>query len=367
MHFSGTGKTYIGLRIIEALLANTSQWPILIVCYTNHALDQFLEGVLQFCNDDELIRIGGKSQCEALQNMNMASIRSKMKSKREVPAYVHLGRSENNSELKRIQKQISDLENEIAHLHSAVLGDQLKEVILTCNPLHYHQLEQLACGGNFNEGILCWLEHGIRMESDKYAPAVYGIRSHNNNFYHATQGAIREPEYEEEEIRKMERERLIDMSSDEEEDKKVGNSFKRTNRITQPTNGPMACGYNNNNSLRPFPTERNSIMSCFKREMRRSETMSQEQAAAVGDINALLPQFRWNLYRLWINLYTQEVDTRIKGLREAYKDERIKFNVLRNLEDIEIVKKAKIIGMTTTGAAKYRHIIDGVKPKIISK
>lgn len=23
--------------------------PILIVCYTNHALDQFLEGILQFC------------------------------------------------------------------------------------------------------------------------------------------------------------------------------------------------------------------------------------------------------------------------------------------------------------------------------
>jgi len=26
--------------------------PILVVCYTNHALDQFLEGILQFCDSD---------------------------------------------------------------------------------------------------------------------------------------------------------------------------------------------------------------------------------------------------------------------------------------------------------------------------
>lgn len=41
----GTGKTYVGLRIVETLLHNQiSEKPILVVCYTNHALDQFLEG-----------------------------------------------------------------------------------------------------------------------------------------------------------------------------------------------------------------------------------------------------------------------------------------------------------------------------------
>ncbi len=48
----GTGKTYIGLKIVEALLENKEIWissgtraPILIMCFTNHALDQFLEGI----------------------------------------------------------------------------------------------------------------------------------------------------------------------------------------------------------------------------------------------------------------------------------------------------------------------------------
>lgn len=43
------GKTYVGLKIAQALLNNHNLWredkaPMLVVCYTNHALDQFLEG-----------------------------------------------------------------------------------------------------------------------------------------------------------------------------------------------------------------------------------------------------------------------------------------------------------------------------------
>ena len=49
----GTGKTYMGLKIAQALHENRKLWvdkedevtPILMVAYTNHALDQFLEGL----------------------------------------------------------------------------------------------------------------------------------------------------------------------------------------------------------------------------------------------------------------------------------------------------------------------------------
>lgn len=49
----GTGKTYVGLKIAQVLLQTSSLWEeeeertsILMVSYTNHALDQFLEGLL---------------------------------------------------------------------------------------------------------------------------------------------------------------------------------------------------------------------------------------------------------------------------------------------------------------------------------
>lgn len=66
--------------------------PILVICYTNHALDQFLEGIIPFC--DSLVRIGGKSQNESLQAFNLSTIKSKMKTDRNVPNYIHQNRSE---------------------------------------------------------------------------------------------------------------------------------------------------------------------------------------------------------------------------------------------------------------------------------
>lgn len=69
----GTGKSYTGEKIIKVLLANKNKCtlgPILCVCYTNHALDQLLEHLL----DDgigNIIRIGSRSKSERLQALNL--------------------------------------------------------------------------------------------------------------------------------------------------------------------------------------------------------------------------------------------------------------------------------------------------------
>ncbi|XP_034235841.1 NFX1-type zinc finger-containing protein 1-like [Thrips palmi] len=60
----GTGKTFIGLKIAAALLQNQQLWrpsedprPMLVVCYTNHALDQFLKGLKTY--EKSIVRVGG--------------------------------------------------------------------------------------------------------------------------------------------------------------------------------------------------------------------------------------------------------------------------------------------------------------------
>lgn len=103
------------------------------------------------------------------------------------------------------------------------------------------------------------------------------------------------------------------------------------------------------------------------KEIKRPQTMSEEQAKAVADINELLLDDRWDLYRLWLKLYAQEHEDRIKEKREEYRIENRRFDEMQKQQDIEIVEKAKVIGMTTTGAAKYRHIIDRTKPTITSE
>jgi AAA domain len=58
---SGTGKSFIGALIAKALHLFTSK-TILVVCYTNHALDDILEGLLDVgIPPDSMLRLGGKS------------------------------------------------------------------------------------------------------------------------------------------------------------------------------------------------------------------------------------------------------------------------------------------------------------------
>ena len=78
----GTGKTYLGLKVVKVLLENREVWtdpevgsrPILVVCYTNHALDQFLEGILSFCPDG-IVRVGSRCQTPEVEVFNLKNIR----------------------------------------------------------------------------------------------------------------------------------------------------------------------------------------------------------------------------------------------------------------------------------------------------
>lgn len=66
----GTGKTYIGLKIAETIISNKkNKPPLLVLCYTNHALDQFLEKLLT--KTQNIIRVGGQSSNKELDGFNL--------------------------------------------------------------------------------------------------------------------------------------------------------------------------------------------------------------------------------------------------------------------------------------------------------
>lgn len=135
------GKTYVGLKIAQALLNNQDLWkedntPMLVVCYTNHALDQFLEGkqdelpstirararythhlksimfktqipipafrmggdmnftylciegIHRFLRRD-IVRVGGRSNSEILKQFNLRQLSSSFAFKRFLPNHLH--------------------------------------------------------------------------------------------------------------------------------------------------------------------------------------------------------------------------------------------------------------------------------------
>jgi len=73
----GTGKTFIGQRIVKAMIENLYTTgrlknPIAVICNNNHTLDNFLEGILKIT--EKLVRIGSQSKCEALKNHSLKRI-----------------------------------------------------------------------------------------------------------------------------------------------------------------------------------------------------------------------------------------------------------------------------------------------------
>ncbi|KAI5848750.1 hypothetical protein DFP73DRAFT_583390 [Morchella snyderi] len=72
----GTGKSYVGVQIVMVLLHNkkeTDIGPIVCVCYTNHALDQFLLE-LKEKGIRKIIRVGGQSKSEELEGFNLKNV-----------------------------------------------------------------------------------------------------------------------------------------------------------------------------------------------------------------------------------------------------------------------------------------------------
>lgn len=75
----GCGKTYVGIRLVELLLSMVPmpRTPILVLTYKNHALDEFLKGLLSIVDSEDMVRIGAKSRVAELESCNLKNINQK--------------------------------------------------------------------------------------------------------------------------------------------------------------------------------------------------------------------------------------------------------------------------------------------------
>ena len=149
----GTGKTFVGLRIAKALLRNKSIWrrrkpltenevrndnrnhsPILVVCYTNHALDQFLEGILEIT--DNVARVGGRGKSESLERFNL---KARKKMTRE-----SLHCRDLKSKLKNVQAEIEKEKSVIEAAHKQLSPKDVEKLISDEEREQLQQWERVA-------------------------------------------------------------------------------------------------------------------------------------------------------------------------------------------------------------------------------
>ncbi|KAK8236036.1 putative NF-X1 finger and helicase domain protein [Phyllosticta capitalensis] len=131
----GTGKSYTGVALIKILLDNRKAaklGPIICVCYTNHALDQLLDHLLDE-NVGQIVRIGSQSKSERLKALNL----------REVCRKIDRTKVEKHRDWE-IRTRLDDHTTSISTLLSTLENPSspraLKKYLIKFYPQHYSQL-----------------------------------------------------------------------------------------------------------------------------------------------------------------------------------------------------------------------------------
>lgn len=131
----GTGKSYTGEKIIQALLANKAKaklGPIICVCFTNHALDQLLEHLLD-AGIEDIIRMGSRSKSERLEQLNLRVIAKDVDLTKAEKRDMY----ESKLEQEECQGTITRLLDELARCDSL---PSIRNYLKTSHRRHYDQL-----------------------------------------------------------------------------------------------------------------------------------------------------------------------------------------------------------------------------------
>lgn len=423
----GTGKTYLGLKILKMLLHNSQHWnglihkrPMLIVCYTNHALDQFLEGILKFFKGT-LVRVGARSKSELLKDCSLNNARIRARENRKVPMEVHEAKMRARDELRELRLQIHAgaakleiAEQEIvkeffleSHMQSCIkdFGHQSSPDKERSMMLKWLRLE------NLHERLVEQAENHLkRLPAFKQSMRKAGQRGH---FRDADADDNDDDDDDEEDdtiditasfrdnhqSRKLEDDDDYDDSDfdvDLDLDLEVEESnAQKTRRLLQQLeretlslrlefvalhlssfSDQEESDLKDKTVARPSKEQNKKVVEDFRRlrqqykrllqsQLRSTDRMSQEEAERVTNIWKLSVKDRWRLYRHWVDLYCRQMRGEIREWEEQYHNKAQKYREVLYQEDRIILQNATIIGMTTTGAARYQSVLQAIGPRVI--
>ncbi|CAI9736495.1 Hypothetical predicted protein [Octopus vulgaris] len=344
----GTGKTYIGLQTVKVLCSNYEKWcgkPMLIVCYTNHSLDQFLEGIDKFL-DGGIVRVGGRSSSEILKKYSLHQMKLEF--------------SWQNHFALNINKQ--NVEKEIKELKSNIDGktDQFQETkykIVSIDILGQymgHLYDLLIEGFQDNFGKLNGNKYFIIEEWLGFGDVTV---NEENSFEKV---ANYDEVIDDSDVEFLQNNRMLDTDIED-----LSQARCKRNPVSDETK--ESDNLNNTDGFERTAKEKEKLQKRLKVELKSTEIMSVEEIDSLNYIDLwIMPvSKRWCLYRYWVSLYSSKLLEDIFELTTEYNMAAKRLEELKYEEDKIIFQNSLIIGMTTTGAARYRAILQEIQPRII--
>ncbi|XP_042859190.1 NFX1-type zinc finger-containing protein 1-like, partial [Penaeus japonicus] len=324
----GTGKTFIGLKITQILLHNRDIWnsednpnPILIISFTNHALDQFLEEISKCTNN--IVRVGSRTKSEIIKRFQIKevtrSLRRTINSEREYWIRNNITHAAN------LMEKLQNTSEEYESPSGIISMNVLSEVI----PIHF--LFQLQ---NMKGNLSLWLlDHRLLGQASMHT-------------------------------KRQTRPFKASLKKAPNEARSNSLHYEVTLDFLEKQSEPPA---NKSN----FFAQRNSQIQANRREMLQTglqipedpvKSMELEQTGS--NIWRLEITTRWQLYKHWVRKAQFQVLNELSLTKDNCRKLNEDLQNVRNELSLHAMKQASIVGMTTTTAARQAKVLKELAPSL---
>nr|XP_015004281.2 NFX1-type zinc finger-containing protein 1 isoform X2 [Macaca mulatta] len=366
----------------EALKLDDSQMEALQFALTRElAIIQGPPGTgIYKCQKTSIVRVGGRSNSEILKQFTLRELRNKREFRRNLPMHLRRAYMSIMTQMKESEQELHEGAKTLECTMRGVLREQYLQKYIS--PQHWESLmngpvqdSEWICFQHWKHSMMLeWLGLGVGSFTQSVSPAgpentaqAEGYEEEEGEEESSLIEIAEEADLiqadrviEEEEVVRPQRRKKEESGADQE-------LAKMLLAMRLDHCGPGTAG-GQEQATGEWQTQRNQKKKMKKRvkdELRKLNTMTAAEANEIEDVWQLDLSSRWQLYRLWLQLYQADTRRKILSYERQYRTSAERMAELRLQEDLHILKDAQVVGMTTTGAAKYRQILQKVEPRIV--
>uniref|UniRef100_A0A0W0G4H7 C3H1-type domain-containing protein n=1 Tax=Moniliophthora roreri TaxID=221103 RepID=A0A0W0G4H7_MONRR len=341
----GTGKSFTGKEILRVLFANSIK-PVVLIAFTNHALDHMLRSVLDAKITEGFVRIGSRSNDERISEYTLDKLERQSEG-------LSLDRSVGHAyrEMKELEEKMREILYSIQlpqvswtdiriHLED-FWSDHLTSFLQP--PFWIDELSKQALGDPEGEETSKWttVERKQRKSQRNVTiDSIYSFWKHSQDIQFIRPPAAPDPN------RRRERRRGQRAGdSDQQDSQELLNYRKRMETFF----GPLGYG----DSVPPIPEG-----------LRGTSELLQ-----CSNVWSLSSDERLGLATFWEEAirsvaYSANL-TEYNTLRKEYECACKKYNDIRDETRRRLLSRTDLIGCTTNGAAKLTSLLTTVAPKVL--
>ncbi|CAI2180938.1 10853_t:CDS:10 [Funneliformis geosporum] len=333
----GTGKTVVGVEIMKVLLAEENRkakiGPILTICFTNHALDQFLEHLLDE-KITNIVRLGSRTKSEKIKGFSLEEVCKN-----------HIRNGKQSYFISKLHRSLEEIEQEATEVRNILHKRWLK----WADVQEYLMTEEKMFYSKFHRGRDDDLPNWV-LETNGEFRLVRNKRNKRNmtKFEKWISG-------DDLEVIKKRKEIL----SKPQRKKKKRNNHNRYGALRESEESEE-----NTTDVDGLQTDYETIQWI----------KSYKEPKTNRPLNVLLNNYSiWNMSRTerkrlhdhWRTKIHQEFIVNLSNLQRRHDEKRKEMCDIYDEGSRRALLSSDVIGMTTNGAAKFQNLIRSIGPRII--